>query len=60
LLKQEVAKRAFAREFEAFRELKKSVISDSKATDSKTTNLFISPLGLTLNRIFIVGVNHRT
>jgi RPA family protein len=56
LLKLEVAKRVFAREFEAFRELEKSVISDSEAADSKTPNLLISPLGLILNRIFIVGV----
>jgi len=56
LLKREVAKRVFAREFEAFRELEKSVISDSEATDSKTPNLLISPLGLILNRVFIVGV----
>jgi RPA family protein len=56
LLKREVAKRVFAREFEAFRELEKSVISDSEAADSKTPNLLISPLGLILNRVFIVGV----
>ena len=56
MLKREVAKRVFAREFEAFRELEKSVISDSEAADSKTPNLLISPLGLILNRIFIVGV----
>jgi len=55
LLKREVARRVFAREFEAFRELEKSVISDSEATDSKTPNLLISPLGLNLNRIFFVG-----
>jgi RPA family protein len=56
LLKREVAKRVFAREFEAIRELEKSVISDSEAADSKTPNLLISPLGLILNRVFIVGV----
>ena len=56
MLKREVAKRVFAREFEAFRELEKSVISDSEAADSKTPNLLISPLGLILNRVFIVGV----
>ena len=56
MLKREVAKRVFAREFEAFRELEKSVISDSEAADSKTRNLLISPLGLILNRVFIVGV----
>lgn len=56
MLKREVAKRVFAREFEAVRELEKSVISDSEAADSKTPNLLISPLGLILNRVFIVGV----
>jgi hypothetical protein len=56
LLKREVAKRVFAREFEAFRELEKSVISDSEAADLKTPNLLISPLGLILNRVFVVGV----
>lgn len=38
------------------RKLEKSVISDSEAADLKTPNLLISPLGLILNRIFIVGV----
>ncbi len=56
LLKREVAKRVFAREFEACRELEKSERSDSEATDSKTPNLLISPLGLILNRVFVVGV----
>jgi RPA family protein len=56
LLKREVAKRVFAREFEACRELEKSARPDSEALDSKTPNLLISPLGLILNRIFVVGV----
>jgi len=56
LLKREVAKRVFAREFEACRELEKSERSDSEAADSKTPNLLISPLGLILNRVFVVGV----
>jgi RPA family protein len=56
LLKREVAKRVFAREFEACRELEKSARPDSEAVDSKTPNLLISPLGLILNRIFVVGV----
>jgi RPA family protein len=56
LLKREVAKRVFAREFEACRELEKSARPDSEAVDSKTPNLLISPLGLILNRVFIVGV----
>ena len=56
MLKREVAKRVFAREFEAFRELEKSLISDSEAADSKNSSLFVSPLGLILNRLFIVGV----
>lgn len=56
LLKREVAKRVFAREFEACRELEKSARSDSEAADSKTPNLLISPLGLILNRVFVVGV----
>jgi len=56
LLKREVAKRVFAREFEACRELEKSERSDSEAADSKSPNLLISPLGLILNRVFVVGV----
>ncbi len=56
MLKREVAKRVFAREFEACRELEKSARPDSDAADSKTPNLLISPLGLILNRIFAVGV----
>jgi hypothetical protein len=56
LLKREVAKRIFAREFEACRELEKSVRSDSGTTDSKSPNLLISPLGLIINRVFVVGV----
>jgi uncharacterized protein len=56
LLKREVAKRVFAREFEACRELEKSARQNSEAVDSKTPNLLISPLGLILNRVFIVGV----
>jgi RPA family protein len=56
LLKREVAKRVFAREFEACRELEKSVRSDPEAADSKNPNLLISPLGLILNRVFVVGV----
>ncbi len=56
LLKREVAKRVFAREFEACRELEKNALSDSEAEDSKTPNLLISSLGLILNRVFVVGV----
>jgi RPA family protein len=56
LLKREIAKRVFAREFEACRELEKSARPDSEAVDSKTPNLLISPLGLILNRVFVVGV----
>ncbi|AKB46296.1 Glycerol dehydrogenase [Methanosarcina sp. Kolksee] len=56
MLKREVAKRVFAREFEACRELEKSERTDSEAADSKTPNLLISPLGLILNRVFVVGV----
>jgi uncharacterized protein len=56
LLKREVAKRVFAREFEACRGLEKSERSDPETADSKTPNLLISPLGLILNRVFVVGV----
>jgi len=56
LLKREVAKRVFARELEACRELEKPARLDPQAADSKTPNLLISPLGLILNRVFIVGV----
>lgn len=56
MLKREVAKRVFAREFEACRELEKSARSDPEAFDSKVPNLLISPLGLILNRVFVVGV----
>ncbi|AKB82627.1 Glycerol dehydrogenase [Methanosarcina barkeri 3] len=56
MLKREVAKRVFAREFEACREFEKLEHSDSEAADSKTPNLLISPLGLILNRVFVVGV----
>lgn len=56
MLKREVAKRIFAKEFEACRELKKSAIHDSEISDPKSPNLLISPLGLILNRIFVVGV----
>ncbi|MDY9927048.1 RPA family protein [Methanosarcina sp.] len=56
MLKREVAKRVFAKEFEACRELEKSARSASEAADSKSPNLLISPLGLILNRVFIVGV----
>jgi RPA family protein len=55
LLKREIAKRIFAKEFEACRELDKSAMSAYDA-DSKSPNLLISPLGLILNRVFIVGV----
>lgn len=55
MLKREIAKRVFAREFEACRELDKSTMSASDA-DSKAPNLLISPLGLILNRVFAVGV----
>jgi len=44
------------REFEACRELEKSARSASEAADSKSPNLLISPLGLILNRVFVVGV----
>jgi uncharacterized protein len=56
LLKRKVAKRVFAREFEACRELEKSARPDSEFADPKSPNLLISPLGLILNRIFVVGV----
>lgn len=56
LFKREVAKRVFARELEACRELEKSARFDLQAADSKSPNLLISPLGLILNRVFIVGV----
>ncbi len=56
MLKREVAKRVFAKEFEACRELKKSARPASEAADSKSPNLLISPLGLILNRVFAVGV----
>jgi uncharacterized protein len=56
LLKREVAKRVFAREFEACKELEKPGRADSEAADSKTPNMLISPLGLILNRVFVVGV----
>lgn len=56
MLKREVAKRVFAREFEACRELEISARPDSDLADPKSPNLLISPLGLILNRIFVVGV----
>jgi RPA family protein len=56
LLKREIARRVFARELEACRELEKSARLDFQAADSKSPNLLISPLGLILNRVFIVGV----
>lgn len=56
MLKREVAKRVFAKEFETCRELEKSVRSASEAADSKSPNLLISPVGLILNRVFAVGV----
>ena len=56
MLKREVAKRVFAKEFEACRELEKSARPASEAADSKSPNLLISPLGLILNRVFAVGV----
>ncbi|RXA21419.1 DNA-binding protein [Methanosarcina sp. MSH10X1] len=56
MLKREIAKRIFAKEFEACRELEKSARSDPEAADSKVPNLLISPLGLILNRVFVVGV----
>jgi RPA family protein len=56
LLKREIAKRIFAKEFEACRELDKSERSESETADSKSPNLLISPLGLILNRVFAVGV----
>ncbi|AKB80120.1 Glycerol dehydrogenase [Methanosarcina horonobensis HB-1 = JCM 15518] len=55
MLKREIAKRVFAKEFEACRELEKSERPASEA-DSKSPNLLISPLGLILNRVFAVGV----
>ncbi|AKB19176.1 MULTISPECIES: RPA family protein [unclassified Methanosarcina] len=56
MLKREIAKRIFAKEFEACRELEKSARSSSEIVDSKSPNLLISPLGLILNRVFAVGV----
>ncbi|WP_440945941.1 RPA family protein [Methanosarcina sp. T3] len=56
MLKREIAKRVFAKEFEACRELEKSARSASEPPDSKSPNLLISPLGLILNRVFVVGV----
>jgi len=56
LLKREVAKRVFAKEFEACRELEKSERPASETADSKSPNFLISPLGLILNRVFVVGV----
>jgi RPA family protein len=56
LLKREIARRVFAKELEACRELEKSARLDLQAADSKSPNLLISPRGLILNRVFIVGV----
>lgn len=59
LLKREVAKRVFAREFEACRALEMPVrAGGGKASsgDLKTPNLLLSPSGLVLNRVFVVGV----
>ncbi|NLO30978.1 MAG: DNA-binding protein [Methanosarcina mazei] len=56
MLKREIAKRVFAKEFEACRELDKSERPASETADSKSPNLLISPLGLILNRVFAVGV----
>ncbi len=56
MLKREVAKRVFAKEFEACRELEKSERPACETADSKSPNLLISPLGLILNRVFAVGV----
>ncbi|AKB73588.1 Glycerol dehydrogenase [Methanosarcina lacustris Z-7289] len=56
MLKREVAKRVFAKEFEACRELEKSARFASEAADVKSPNLLISPVGLILNRVFAVGV----
>ncbi|MCQ1534574.1 DNA-binding protein [Methanosarcina sp. KYL-1] len=59
MLKREVAKRVFAREFEACRELEKpspDAAEKAASKDSKTPNLLISPLGLIFNRVFVVGV----
>lgn len=56
MLKREIAKRVFAKEFEACRELEKSERPESETADSKSPNLLISPLGLILNRVFVVGV----
>lgn len=56
MLKREIAKRVFAKEFEACRELEKSERPESETADSKSPNLLISPLGLILNRVFAVGV----
>jgi RPA family protein len=56
LLKREIAKRIFAKEFEACRELDKSERAEPEIADSKSPNLLISPLGLILNRVFAVGV----
>ena len=56
MLKREVAKRVFAKEFEACRELEKDSRPDSDIHDSKSPNLLISPIGTILNRVFVVGV----
>lgn len=64
MLKREVAKRVFAKEFEAARSLdapgrgeRLSLTEDSaEEKDSKSPNFLISPLGLLINRVFVVGV----
>lgn len=55
MLKREIAKRVFAKEFEACRELDKSERPASETADSKSPNLLISSC-LILNRVFAVGV----
>ncbi|MDD4749300.1 MAG: DNA-binding protein [Methanosarcinaceae archaeon] len=70
MLKREVAKRLFAKEFEAARPLEPQLFeafpsffgktSDLSLAagkgDSKAPNFLISPFGLLINRVFVVGV----
>lgn len=62
MLKREVAKRVFAKEFEASRPLPENPAQasgpkdDARAKDFKSPNFLLSPLGLLINRVFVVGV----
>ncbi|MDD3041446.1 MAG: DNA-binding protein [Methanosarcinaceae archaeon] len=71
MLKREVAKRVFAKEFEAARNLEApgrgvapeplpggALRAEDRMgeKDSKTPNFLLSPLGLLINRVFVVGV----